>query len=33
MYINDTAVKANFEPETGKISFIPEKPLKKVNIK
>lgn len=29
MYINDTAVKANFEPETGKISFIPKKPLKK----
>ena len=29
MYINDSAVKAKFEPETGKISYIPAKPLKK----
>lgn len=29
MYINDTAVKANFEPETGKISYIPSKALSK----
>ncbi|MEA4849654.1 MAG: phosphodiester glycosidase family protein [Clostridiaceae bacterium] len=28
MYINDAAVKASFEPETGKISYIPAKPLK-----
>lgn len=28
MYINDTAVKVSFEPETGKISYIPAKPLK-----
>ena len=27
MYINDTAVKAKFEPETGKISYIPSKVL------
>jgi len=27
MYINDTAVKAKFEPETGKISYIPAEAL------
>jgi len=27
MYINDTAVKAEFEPETGKISYIPAEAL------
>ncbi|MDD4504647.1 MAG: phosphodiester glycosidase family protein, partial [Clostridiaceae bacterium] len=29
MYINDTIVKAKFEPETGKISYIPAKALTK----
>ena len=29
MYINDTFVKARFEPETGKISYVPEEPLSK----
>jgi nitrogen fixation protein len=29
IYINDTFVKAEFEPETGKISYIPEEPLSK----
>lgn len=29
MYINDTAVSVNFEPETGKISYIPAKALPK----
>jgi len=27
MYINDTAVKAKYEPETGKISYIPANAL------
>lgn len=29
MYINDAAVRVKFEPETGKISYTPAKPLKK----
>ncbi len=29
MYINDAAVKANYEAETGKISYIPDEPLPK----